>query len=138
MVSHVINFEVPLVYEDYVHRIGRTGRAEEEGIAITLADASEMLHIPKIEGIIRETIPVKPLPKEVTVTPTPKEEQQQINKAIDDMKRRENPEFKGAFHDKKERPGMSKGRDGKMAYKGKDGNRKGGKGKDGKGRGRKG
>ena len=35
MVSHVINFEVPLVYEDYVHRIGRTGRAENTGIAIT-------------------------------------------------------------------------------------------------------
>lgn len=35
MVSHVINFDVPATYEDYVHRIGRTGRADQKGIALT-------------------------------------------------------------------------------------------------------
>ena len=35
MVSHVINFDVPILYEDYVHRVGRTGRANNTGIAIT-------------------------------------------------------------------------------------------------------
>jgi ATP-dependent RNA helicase RhlE len=34
-VTHVINFDVPLIYEDYVHRIGRTGRAEKLGVSIT-------------------------------------------------------------------------------------------------------
>ena len=37
-VSHVINFDVPVIYEDYVHRIGRTGRAKKEGVAITFAN----------------------------------------------------------------------------------------------------
>jgi superfamily II DNA/RNA helicase len=34
-VSHVINFDVPATYEDYIHRIGRTGRADKTGIALT-------------------------------------------------------------------------------------------------------
>ncbi|HBO17152.1 MAG: DEAD/DEAH RNA helicase [Candidatus Moranbacteria bacterium GW2011_GWE2_35_2-] len=37
-VSHVINFDVPATYEDYVHRIGRTGRADQKGIALTFVD----------------------------------------------------------------------------------------------------
>ncbi|MCA6079037.1 DEAD/DEAH box helicase [Fulvivirga sedimenti] len=102
-VSHVINFEVPVVYEDYVHRIGRTGRALQAGIAITFANKAEMMHIPKIEALIREEIPVRKLPAEVEVTPTPKEEQIEIERAIDELKRKEDPSFKGAFHEKKER-----------------------------------
>jgi len=38
-VSHVINFDLPATYDDYVHRIGRTGRAEQKGIALTFVDA---------------------------------------------------------------------------------------------------
>ncbi len=117
-VSHVINFEVPVVYEDYVHRIGRTGRAEQEGTAITFADESELMHIPKIEALIREKIPAKKMPAVVEEFPTPKEERQQIARAIDAFKRREDPTFKGAFHEKKQRPdnrksGKHKGRKGK-------------------------
>ncbi len=124
-VSHVINFEVPVVYEDYVHRIGRTGRAEQEGTAITFADESEMLHIPKIEALIRETIPLKKLPAAVPVSDTPKEERQQIARAIDAFKRREDPTFKGAFHEKKERNDRESGkRSGKQGNKNK-GRRKG-------------
>lgn len=37
-VSHVINFDLPATYEDYIHRIGRTGRAEEKGIALTFVE----------------------------------------------------------------------------------------------------
>lgn len=37
-VSHVINFDVPATYEDYIHRIGRTGRADKNGIALTFVD----------------------------------------------------------------------------------------------------
>ncbi len=58
-VSHVINFDVPIVYEDYVHRTGRTGRAFQEGKAITLATEAEQYHIDKIEKIIREKISCK-------------------------------------------------------------------------------
>ncbi len=37
-VSHVINFDIPSTYEDYVHRIGRTGRADKKGVALTFVD----------------------------------------------------------------------------------------------------
>lgn len=100
-VSHVINFDVPDHYEDYVHRIGRTGRAFREGKAITLVTQSEEYHIRKIEMLIREKIPVKQLPKEIEVMETSFEEAQRIAREIDRQKRWEDPLFKGAFHDKK-------------------------------------
>lgn len=103
MVSHVVNFDVPIIYEDYVHRIGRTGRAKNEGIAITFANKAEMLHIAKIEKLIRQSIPMKKMPETVEILPTSKEENIEIEREIDLFKRKENPDYKGAFHDKKER-----------------------------------
>lgn len=100
-VSHVINFDVPILYEDYVHRIGRTGRAFQDGKAITLVNKAETYHIEKIEKLIREKIPVKDLPNDLEIANTPFAEKQEMNRAIDDQKRREDPEFKGAFHEKK-------------------------------------
>ncbi len=100
-VSHVINFDVPIVYEDYVHRTGRTGRAFQKGKAITLVTDAEKYHIDKIEKIIREKIPIKKLPKEIVIEPTPVEEAQLMAREIDRQKRYEDPEFKGAFHLKK-------------------------------------
>ena len=102
-VSHVINFDVPLIYEDYVHRIGRTGRALRTGEAITFATEAEMYHVRKIEETIREKIPEVPLPQAFEITETPFEEQQAIAMEIDRQKHRENPDYKGAFHEKKER-----------------------------------
>lgn len=104
MVSHVINFDVPLIYEDYVHRIGRTGRAENEGEAITFINPAEEYHFAKIESIIRMEVPTAPIPEEVSITPTPFDEQQGYEREIDQQKRKESPEFKGAFHEKKARP----------------------------------
>ena len=102
-VSHVINFDVPLIYEDYVHRIGRTGRAQHSGVAITFANQAEMLHIKKIEKIIRGGIPKFTLPTDVVIEETSKEEKQQIEREIDHFKRKEDPDFQGAFHEKKNR-----------------------------------
>ena len=110
MVSHVINFDVPIVYEDYVHRIGRTGRARQEGVAITFADAAEMYHVGKIEKVIREPIPLKKMPTPVEVVKTEKQEQIEIERQIDMFKRREDPTFKGAFHEKKKTYPASKGK----------------------------
>lgn len=100
-VSHVINFDVPIVIEDYVHRIGRTGRAQATGEALTFYTASEKYYIKKIEKLIRQTIPVMPLPDEVFVEETPYEERQAMAREIDAQKRKEDPDFKGAFHEKK-------------------------------------
>lgn len=100
-VSHVINFDVPAFHEDYVHRIGRTGRAFQEGKAITFATEAEYYHIDKIEKLIREKIPVKTLPSEVPIAKTSYEESQAMALDIDWQKKKEDPEFKGAFHEKK-------------------------------------
>ena len=100
-VSHVINFDVPIIIEDYVHRIGRTGRAFNEGTAITFYNEAERYYIDKIEKLIRQQIPEMQLPSEVFVEETPYEEKQFIAREIDTQKRKENPDFKGAFHEKK-------------------------------------
>ena len=104
MVSHVINFDIPWIHEDYVHRIGRTGRAFAVGEAISLAHPGELYHIGKIEELIRMPIPRKPIPEEVEVPGTGREEKIAIEREIDQQRRKEDPDFKGAFHEKKKRP----------------------------------
>lgn len=100
-VSHVINFDVPIVIEDYVHRIGRTGRAFQKGDAITFCNPAEEYYIRKIEKLIRQQIPVVEIPDEVFVEKTEYEERQAQAREIDAQKRKDNPDFKGAFHEKK-------------------------------------
>ncbi|MGZ3756796.1 MAG: DEAD/DEAH box helicase [Mucilaginibacter sp.] len=100
-VSHVINFDVPVVIEDYVHRIGRTGRALQSGEAITFCNPAEEYYLRKIEKLIRQTVPVYDIPTDVFVEQTPYEEKQDQDREIDMQKRKDDPEFKGAFHEKK-------------------------------------
>ncbi len=100
-VSHVINFDVPTLYEDYVHRIGRTGRAFRTGAALTFVSKSERYHIKKIEEKIRMFIPLCDLPPEIEITDTPFQENQDMEREIDKQKHKENPDYKGAFHEKK-------------------------------------
>ncbi len=113
MVSHVINFDVPRKHEEYVHRIGRTGRAENSGIAISFADESEEMHLKDIEKIISESIETRPLPNELKIPATGKDEAREIAMEIDKIKRFKNPDFKGAFHEKKNKAKIE-------AYKKKD------------------
>jgi superfamily II DNA/RNA helicase len=56
-VSHVINFDVPWQPDDYIHRIGRTGRAGMTGIAITLATREDGEAVDRIEKLIGHKIP---------------------------------------------------------------------------------
>jgi ATP-dependent RNA helicase RhlE len=60
-VSHVINYRVPENAEDYVHRIGRTGRAEAEGDAFTILTADELDYAKSVEIFIERTIPRRKL-----------------------------------------------------------------------------
>ena len=55
-IEYVINFDFPYEAEDYVHRIGRTGRAGNTGIAISFADEDESFAIPEIEEYIKEPL----------------------------------------------------------------------------------
>ena len=56
-VSHVINYDVPQHPEDYIHRIGRTGRAENSGDAFTIMVAEDAPHVFAIERFISQKIP---------------------------------------------------------------------------------
>jgi len=60
--SHVFNFDVPHHAEDYVHRIGRTGRAGLEGHAFTIAEPEDRAAVAAIEALIRH--PIQPMPVE--------------------------------------------------------------------------
>lgn len=100
-VSHVINFDVPLIYEDYIHRIGRTGRAFHTGDSITFCAPNDEYHWKKIQKLIRQKVQVEVIPPGVEVTETLFEEKQMMLREIDDQKRKEDPEFRGAFHVKK-------------------------------------
>lgn len=102
-VSHVINFDVPIVYDDYVHRIGRTGRALSEGKAITFVNPAEHYHIQKIEKLIRQRIPVKKLPKGVDIEEASMEEKQDMAREIDWQKKKDDPTYQGAFHERKKK-----------------------------------
>jgi ATP-dependent RNA helicase DeaD len=60
--SHVVNYDVPSAADAYVHRIGRTGRAGREGVAITLAEPREHRLIRNIEQLTKQRIVVEKLP----------------------------------------------------------------------------
>lgn len=75
-VSHVINFDTPDFPENYLHRIGRTGRAEAKGISITFTNEVEETYQASIEGLMNYNIPLFPLPPEVEISEifTPEEQ----------------------------------------------------------------
>jgi ATP-dependent RNA helicase RhlE len=78
--SHVINFELPEVPETYVHRIGRTGRAGNTGIALSFCDIDEKLELRDIQKVIGKVIPVEgnnPFPLAADAKPSPPEPKQQ-------------------------------------------------------------
>ncbi len=102
LVSHVINFDVPIMPEDYVHRIGRTGRATCTGAALTFIHKGDEHNFGRIEEKIRMEVARLPLPAELPVYETPFEENQDMDRAIDTQRKREDPTFQGAFHDKKD------------------------------------
>lgn len=61
LLPHVINFEIPNIPEDYVHRIGRTGRAGANGVALSLVSADETTFLRDIEKLIGNKLPVEVL-----------------------------------------------------------------------------
>jgi ATP-dependent RNA helicase RhlE len=68
---HVVNYELPNVPEDYVHRIGRTGRAGATGIAVSLVAQDESGLLKDIEKVLRKPIPQLPLPHFKRAQPQP-------------------------------------------------------------------
>jgi ATP-dependent RNA helicase RhlE len=67
-VSHVINFDTPPEPESYIHRIGRTGRKDKKGIAITFIGEKEKELRAAIEALMKKQIPLMPLPEELEIS----------------------------------------------------------------------
>jgi ATP-dependent RNA helicase RhlE len=67
-VTHVINFDTPDVPENYIHRIGRTGRFDKKGIAITFSTPKEAPLLEAIESLMQYQVPVIDIPTEVEVS----------------------------------------------------------------------
>ncbi len=71
-VTHVFNYDLPDDCEDYVHRIGRTGRAGATGHAISLACEQYVFNLPAIESYIEHTLPVSKYDHDALLTDLPK------------------------------------------------------------------
>jgi ATP-dependent RNA helicase RhlE len=100
-VDIVVNLDVPLIPEEYIHRIGRTGRAGLSGKAITLVAPNDLPRIRKVEHLIGSSIELVPLPQTLVLPNTEKEESIAIARDLDTQKKKADPSFKGAFHEKK-------------------------------------
>ncbi len=90
-VSHVFNFDVPIHAEDYVHRIGRTGRAGRKGIAITLAAPFNKKHLDAIEELVKQEIPRmdNPLAKAAAEKPAAKPREPKAEKPAEAVQKTE-------------------------------------------------
>ena len=100
-ISHVINFDTPKFPENYMHRIGRTGRAEEMGKTILLFSEKELPAKEAIETLMGQEIAIFPLPEEVVISKKliPEEMPQQVNIVSGHSLTGENAPGP-AFHDK--------------------------------------
>ena len=64
-ITHVFNFEIPNVPEQYVHRIGRTARAKKTGIAVAFVDKSEQNYLRDIEKLLKQKLPELEMPSDM-------------------------------------------------------------------------
>src|SRR5690554_1244699 len=101
-VSHVINFDTPDFPENYMHRIGRTGRAEQEGQSIIFSTEKEQEALNNIEALMQMEIPLVVIPEEVKISEELiEEERPQIKERNNPHKRRKDENAPGpAFHEK--------------------------------------
>lgn len=100
-VSHVINFDVPEVPENYIHRIGRTGRADKKGIAITFIKENEKSLLAAIEALMKYQVPLLPLPEELPIsTELTADELPKIFMKTDAIKPKKKEDAGPAFHEK--------------------------------------
>lgn len=102
-VSHVINFDIPEDPTHYIHRIGRTGRADKEGIAISFVSDLDVDLYTKIETTINSPIAEAFLPEEVEITPTLLEFEKPEVPGVNYLPKATIKNSQGAFHEKKEK-----------------------------------
>ncbi len=98
-VSHVINFDLPEIPADYIHRIGRTGRANKAGVAISFINELEESYQAGIEELMNKSIPLEELPEGLVISNVFSEEEKPslMNKNYSSSKGKG---MTGAFHEK--------------------------------------
>ncbi len=100
-VTHVINFDVPDEPESYIHRIGRTGRADKNGISIMFVAEREREHLEAIESLMNYRVPVLPLPEHLIISDVLTEDEKPKVRMRESLIELPNIfETKGAFHEK--------------------------------------
>ncbi len=101
-ITHVINVDTPEYPENYMHRIGRTGRAQKEGISLVLVTEKELESLQQIEDLMEMKVEQVEFPEEVEISEelTP-EEQPKVKEIYNPNKREE--EVGPAFHEKSEK-----------------------------------
>ena len=103
-VSHVVNFDVPDVSENYMHRIGRTGRADKNGVSITFITKADSESRKSIEALMNKKIPVIALPPDVIVSKElTQDEMPQVKMKNTLVVVPKKEEGGAAFHEKKEK-----------------------------------
>ena len=104
-ISHVINLDVPAYPENYMHRIGRTGRAEREGNAILMFTEKEQVFKSEIEQLMSYRIPEVSFPREVAISKTLLPEEQPVDAMLKNENRNEKGTIKTTtgLHEKKEK-----------------------------------
>lgn len=101
-ISHVINFDTPIYPENYMHRIGRTGRAEEKGKSLLFYTEKEEKNKEFIEDLMNYKIPVSEIPEEVEITQQLTEEERKSN-GKNFYRNVKKVEVGPSFHEKKEK-----------------------------------
>jgi len=102
-ITHVINFEVPEVAEQYIHRIGRTGRADKEGNAITFVTKKEEMALLEIEMLMDKELQFKDFPQEVKVNPKKIASEEEEVKMKNPTHLKIDINANSAFHEKKDK-----------------------------------
>lgn len=101
-VTHVINFEIPEIAQQYIHRIGRTGRADHYGTAISMMTEKEELALLEIEMLMDTHVEQQDFPQEVQINPNKiASEQEEVKMKNPNVIKIE--EGGGAFHEKKQK-----------------------------------
>ena len=100
-VTHVINFDTPDVPENYIHRIGRTGRADKKGISITFITEKEKVLQKAIETLMKQEIPMLALPADLEISAIlTEDEKPKVRMKIIQIKVPKKEESGPAFHQK--------------------------------------
>lgn len=102
-VSHVVNFDLPNNAANYIHRIGRTGRAEAKGVAISFINEVEKTYQEEIEILMNKNIKMLDFPEDVEVSSIFTDEELPSFQQKNYLPQHKIQEGGGAFHDKKEK-----------------------------------